>query len=233
MLGNDVFYLFFLKPMVALNMISALTRITVAPPPVGTDLVRIVHINEEIKRIIAVSVKINIMALNAIFLAKRAGTAALGFGVLSNELRVFSQDLRHCMGALNTLVHACVNQVTVGLQSIRFVRILGKAVKIAPQQAAVARVLQRHEEESERRADKLVALRRQLKRALEDAFQMVELGSVLAKSAKIEAAYGQSFAPSLAQVSGEFDAVVEEIRGSLQSLRRSAFFTENRDNWRA
>ena len=62
---------------------------------------------------------------------------------------------------------------------------------------------------------------------------MVELGGVLAKSAKIEAAYGQSFAPSLAQVSGEFDAVVEEIRGSLQSLRRSAFFTENRDNWRA
>ena len=214
-------------------MISALTRITAAPPQVGTDLLRIVHINEEIKRVIAVSVKINIMALNAIFLAKRAGTAALGFGVLSNELRVFSQDLRHCMGALNGLIHSCVYQVTVGLQSIRFVRLLGEAAKLAPQQAAVARVLQRHEEENERRAEKLTALRRQLKSALEDAFQMVELGGVLAKSAKIEAAYGQSFAPSLAQVSGEFDAVVEEIRGSLQSLRRSAFFTENRDNWRA
>ena len=31
------------------------------------------------------------MALNAIFLAKRAGNAALGFGVLSNELRRFAQ----------------------------------------------------------------------------------------------------------------------------------------------
>lgn len=214
-------------------MISALTRITAEPPPVGTDLLRIVHINEEVKRVIAVSVKINIMALNAIFLAKRAGTAALGFGVLSNELRVFSQDLRHCMGALNNLIHSCVYQVTAGLRSIRFVRLLGEAAKLAPQQAAVARVLQHHEEENERRAEKLTALRRQLKSALEDAFQMVELGGVLAKSAKIEAAYGQSFAPSLAQVSGEFDAVVEEIRGSLQSLRRSAFFTENRDNWRA
>jgi hypothetical protein len=74
-------------------------------------------------------------------------------------------------------------------------------------------------------ANKLASLRNQLKRALEDAFQMVELGGVLAKSAKIEAAYGQSFAVPLAQVSGEFDGIVEEIRTSLESLRRSAFFT--------
>lgn len=55
------------------------------------DLLRIVRINEEIKRVVSVAFKINIMALNAIFLAKRAGNAALGFGVLSNELRVFFQ----------------------------------------------------------------------------------------------------------------------------------------------
>jgi len=59
------------------------------PCSAGQDLVRIVQINEEIKSIVAVAFKINIMALNAIFLAKRAGTTALGFGVLSNELRVF------------------------------------------------------------------------------------------------------------------------------------------------
>ena len=45
------------------------------------DLLRIVRINEEIKRVVSVAFKINIMALNAIFLAKRAGTAARGFGV--------------------------------------------------------------------------------------------------------------------------------------------------------
>lgn len=213
-------------------MTIALTSIFAAPPQAGTDLLHIVQINEEIKRVVGVSVKINIMALNAIFLAKRAGTAALGFGVLSNELRVFSQDLRNCMGTLNGLIHACVNQVTVGLQAIRMVRLLGEAAALTPQQKSIACVLQNHQQENERRATKLSALRRQLKGALEDAFQMVELGGVLAKSAKIEAAYGQSFAPSLAQVSGEFDGVVEEIRGSLESLRRSAFFTENRDNWR-
>lgn len=76
----------------------------------GTDLLSIVRINEEIKRVVKVSFKINIMALNAIFLAKRAGTAALGFGVLSNELRVFSQDLRDCMDALTKLIHECVTK---------------------------------------------------------------------------------------------------------------------------
>ena len=213
-------------------MMTATTTMNAKPPAAGTDLLRIVHINEEIKRVVGVSVKINIMALNAIFLAKRAGTAALGFGVLSNELRVFSQDLRSCMESLNGLIHACVNQVSIGLQGIRKGRLLSEAARLAPQQASITRILRGHEQEIERRAQRLGALRRQLKGALEDVFQMVELGGVLAKSAKIEAAYGQGFAASLAQVSGEFDGVVEEISGSLESLRRSAFFTGNRENWR-
>lgn len=192
---------------------------------VDTDLSQIVRINEEIKRVVGVSVKINIMALNAIFLAKRAGTAALGFGVLSNELRVFSQDLRNCMESLNGLIHACVNQVSVGLQGIRKVRLLREAAARTQDQSRIAEVLQAREFENDERVQQLNRLRRQLKSALEDVFRMVELGGVLAKSAKIEAAYGQSFASSLSQVSGEFDGVVEEIHASLESLRRSAFFT--------
>lgn len=190
-----------------------------------TDLSRIVRINEEIKRVVGVSVKINIMALNAIFLAKRAGTAALGFGVLSNELRVFSQDLRNCMESLNSLIHACVNQVSVGLQGIRKVRLLREAAAMSQNKSSIAGVLQTRELENEQRIQQLNRLRRQLKSALEDVFRMVELGGVLAKSAKIEAAYGQGFASSLSQVSGEFDKVVDEIHSSLESLRRSAFFT--------
>lgn len=208
-------------------MTTDVTTMNAKMPQAGTDLLRIVRINEEIKRVVGVSFKINIMALNAIFLAKRAGTAALGFGVLSNELRVFSQDLRTCMGALTGLIHDCVNEVSVTLQDIRFSRLLRGAANMTTQKSAIADVLLRREQLGEQHTQKLSTLRRQLKRALEDAFQMVELGGVLAKSAKIEAAYGQSFAVPLAQVSGEFDGVVEEIRGSLESLRRSAFFTGN------
>jgi methyl-accepting chemotaxis protein len=193
----------------------------------GIDLLTIVRINEEIKRVVAVSFKINIMALNAIFLAKRAGTAALGFGVLSNELRVFSQDLRTCMDSLTRLIHECVNEVSVVLQDIRYTRLLERAATLASHPSTEP-VLAHRAGENETHMQTLGSLRSQLRRALEDAFQMVELGGVLAKSAKIEAAYGQSFAGSLAQVSGEFDGVVEEIRGSLESLRRSSFFTAKR-----
>ncbi len=112
-------------------MTTALAVTTTKTHQAGVDLLRIVRINEEIKSVVNVAFKINIMALNAIFLAKRAGTAARGFGVLSNELRVFSQDLRDCMLALTGLVHGCVNDVSLMLQDIRHTRLLRQAVALS------------------------------------------------------------------------------------------------------
>src|SRR5574343_386971 len=203
-------------------MTTALALSTKKPHQAGVDLLRIVHINEEINAVVNVAFKINIMALNAIFLAKRAGTAARGFGVLSNELRIFSQDLRDCMSLLTGLLHGCVNEVSLVLQDIRHTRLLRQAVEMAPT-ARICQVLAARELESDHHSARLASLRKQLKRALEDAFQLVELGGVLAKSAKIEAAYGQSFAVPLSQVSGEFDGIVEEIRVSLETLKKSSF----------
>lgn len=207
-------------------MTTASSTRPTAAPPAGVDLLRIVRINEEIKSVVSVAFKINIMALNAIFLAKRAGNAARGFGVLSNELRVFSQDLRDSMASLTQLIHGCVSEVSHVLQDIRHTRLLRQAVELSPV-ARLVEVLAAREVENEKHRQRLASLRKQLKRALDDAFQIVELGGVLAKSAKIEAAYGQSFAVPLAQVSGEFDGIVEQTRSSLESLRRSAFFTGN------
>ncbi|MDP1636269.1 MAG: hypothetical protein Q8L69_16505, partial [Gallionellaceae bacterium] len=68
--------------------------------PACHELRRIVRINEEIKSVVSTAFKINLMAMNAIFLAKRAGQSALGFGVLSNELRRFAADLQQQMTAL-------------------------------------------------------------------------------------------------------------------------------------
>lgn len=207
-----------------MTMTTALTTRPTKAQQASVDLLRIVHINEEIKSVVGVAFKINIMALNAIFLAKRAGTAALGFGVLSNELRVFSQDLRDGMSALTSQIHGCVTEVSRVLQGIRHTALLRQAIELSP--VGCGRdVLAAREVENERHAERLARLRKQLRGALDDAFRMVELGGVLAKSAKIEAAYGQSFALPLSQVSGEFDGVVEEIRTSLEALRRSAFFT--------
>lgn len=193
-------------------------------PRASADLLHIVRINEEIKVVVRVAAKINIMALNAIFLAKRAGTAALGFGVLSNELRVFSGDLRACMSALNGRIYGCVNEVSLALRDLRHTRLIRQAVMLSGKPGPRV-ILARCEAENEEHARRLERLRNQLKSAFEEASQMVELGGALAKSAKIEAAYGQGFAAELAQVSSEFDGVVGDIRTSLELLRRSAFFS--------
>jgi len=205
-------------------VIPARPRADNASSLAARDLLRIVRINEEIKRIVAVAFKINIMALNAIFLAKRAGNAALGFGVLSNELRVFSKDLRDSMLALDRLIHELVSEVSLSLQTARRERLLRAAACAAPAHRGIAAALSGREEAAEARNGRIASRRRNLRMAVEDVARLVELGGVLAKSAKIEAAYGAGFASSLGQVSGEFDGVVEEIRNSLDNLRRSGFF---------
>ncbi|MCP5268857.1 MAG: chemotaxis protein [Zoogloeaceae bacterium] len=188
------------------------------------DLLRIVRINEEIKQVVKVSFRINVMALNAIFLAKRAGTSALGFGVLSNELRVFSRDLRDSMTSLTAQVHAVVDGLSVVLQASRQDHFLVKTGALVNGKYGLTEVLVQHAGKRAALDARIARLRKNLQSSVDDAVQLVELGGVLAKSAKIEAAYGADFAPALSQVSGEFDRVVEEIRVSLDKLKRSGFF---------
>jgi hypothetical protein len=194
------------------------------PKGAALDLLHIVRINEEIKSVVAVAFKINIMALNAIFLAKRAGTAARGFGVLSNELRGFSSQLRETMLSLNGLIHGSVGEVSVLLQDSRYNGVLNSAAVSAPSDLRLRAVLERRNQRTAEYRGRLSTVRRSLRSSVDDACRLVELGGVLAKSAKIEAAYGAGFSASLAQVSGEFDGIVEEIRVSLDTLRRSNFF---------
>ena len=210
-------------------MTEQLTVMAPAAPGLSTsgaaqDLLRIVRINEEIKRVVSVAFKINIMALNAIFLAKRAGNSALGFGVLSNELRVFSKDLRESMMTLTRLIHDSVAKVSVVLQESRQDAQFRSVARAMPDNLSIRKVMARREALHDEREQAIATLRRELRIAVEDAARLVELGGVLAKSAKIEAAYGASFAGSLSQVSGEFDGIVEEIRSSLDKLLHSSFF---------
>jgi len=61
---------------------------------------------------------------------------------------------------------------------------------------------------------------RRLNQTIADTAQLVELGSVLARSAKIEAAYGGGFAGPLMQVSSDFERIIADIQRSLELLSR-------------
>jgi len=187
------------------------------------ELRRIVRINEEIKSVESTAVKINLMAMNAIFLAKRAGQSALGFGVLSNELRRFAADLQQQMTALREATYVSVSTVTSLVRQSRISRLLERTRVEAKGAGAawVQQLLRSREESTLTRSDQqMVILNRRLTQMIADTAQLVELGSVLARSAKIEAAYGGGFSASLMQVSSDFEKTIGDIQHSLESLTK-------------
>jgi len=201
-------------------MDAAVQEETAQPVP-DTELARIVRVNEEIKSIVATAFKINLMALNAIFLAKRAGHAARGFGVLSNELRRFAQDLTREMSLLRDMTANTVAIVTGVVQQKRLNGILETALGNCPEPTTGEELVQRRgRKQLADKQGRLSELDKRLRRALDDTAQLVELGGVLARSAKIEAAYGGSFSASLMQVSSDFGDVITLIQQSLERLGR-------------
>lgn len=186
----------------------------------SAELRRIVGINEEIKSIVATAFKINLMALNAIFLAKKAGRAALGFGVLSNELRGFSVQLGEQMTGLRQLTSGSVKLVTDLVKEARRIRLLERTD--VQSQGRAGALLKAVSGNSIRGSggNQLTALRLDLTQRLDDTWRLVELGAVLARSAKIEAAYGGSFSGPLMQVSTDFEKIIGAIKESLENLKK-------------
>lgn len=198
------------------------------PRDAAGELLRIVRVSEEIKRIVGVTFRINIMALNAILLARRAGNAARGFGVLSSELRVFSIDLRQQMDQLSAQIHALVSAVSLQLGASRRTAQVVRAVDHSADPARWSPILARRAADATDLDERRRKVARELRLGTGEVFRLVELGSVLAKSAKIEAAYGGPFAGDLTHVSHEFSLVVEEVQASLDILRHSGFLDEAR-----
>lgn len=189
----------------------------------GRELRRIVQINEAIKTVVRTAYRINLMAMNAIFLAKRAGQSALGFGVLSDELRRFAGEIEQQMIALGQATTGSVVTVTATLKDARTLRVLERARAQSDDagRAIVDEVLhRRHGAAAADRLDRVAAFNRNLATMIESTAGLVEMGGVLARSAKIEAAYGGAFSQSLKQVSSDFEGTIDEIRASLGSLNK-------------
>lgn len=189
----------------------------------GRELRRIVRINEEIKTVVKTAYRINLMAMNAIFLAKRAGQSALGFGVLSNELRRFATDLEQQMLALGQATGGSVSTVTAMVKEARAIKVLERAraqCEGAGRDIIDDLLRRRSATTFSDRRDQVAALNRNLAMMIESTASLVEMGGVLARSAKIEAAYGGSFSQSLKQVSSDFEGTISEIRKSLDCLSK-------------
>jgi methyl-accepting chemotaxis protein len=177
---------------------------------------RIVNINEEIKKVAACAFRINIVALNAIVLAAQAGEAALGFGQVSIELRAFSSSLGACMADVSQRTYASVGAVTSLLKSSRLHHILRRAADDGDGGRNLAPAVHRAGSDLEGCSQHLAAQRERLAREVAQASRLSELGQALSRNARIEAAYGGEFAAPLAHLTDEFSDVIGHVAKSLR-----------------
>lgn len=183
----------------------------------GAALGRVVLINEDIKQVVRSAFAINLMALNAILVARRAGNAAAGFGIVASEMRQLSATLEATMATLRVLSDQLLEAVT---RSMRHARIERALARTAEQGEASRNLLQqvlaraaRHRVQLEREiAGHCAALLRDIHNAVE----VSRLADSLAHMAKIEASWSSDHRIGLGTVSEE---LAQSLRGILPLLK--------------
>ncbi len=183
----------------------------------GAALGRVVLINEDIKQPVRSAFTINLMALNAILVARRAGGAAAGFGIVAGEMRQLSTTLETTMKTLRELSDRLLDTVTRAMRHARLESVLVRAAD----QGETARTLLTGvlAGTAQRRA----LLEREfgahcagLLHDLHNAVQVSRLVDSLAHMAKIEASWSSDYRVGLGAVSEE---LAQSLRGILPLLK--------------
>ncbi len=183
------------------------------------DLVEVVHLNEGIKSVIAISFRINLMALNAILLASRAGESAVGFGVIAKNLRALSVELTQLMHEIEGKASASVQLISESLRRKRRHNLLRMAGNATSREIpALLDSLRNHAEQLDGNRKRIGDLRASLLEQLGDSSHLCTFGIAISRAARIEAAYGADFSTQLAEVSRDFDDTIQTILPALEKL---------------
>lgn len=185
----------------------------------GDYLRRTARINEEIKRVVRISTGLNLTAVNAMLVAKRAGERSRGYGVVSGELRSFSSKLEANMAETTELICGMVRDVAFLLDQHRSLRQMDRAVGVSERTAKLlGGAMGRKARAVAETRMKLHGLGNTLARQVGRSMRLCRTGSALAHSAKIEAVYGDEMAATLGQVSREVEDRMVELLETLKSL---------------
>ncbi len=185
----------------------------------GMQLSRTVRINEEIKQVVRISAGINLMAINAMLVAKRSGARSAGYGVVSGELRSFSGRLESIMLETSGLISRMIGDVASLLNQKRSMARIGRASGMSEITAGLL------EEAMESKHLALSGMQNRIRELgdrlglhSETALRHCQSGVALARSAKIESVYGGEMAGVLEQVSVEVEGRMLALFERLKSL---------------
>ena len=186
----------------------------------AANLRRVVSANEDIKKVIRISSEVNLVALNAMLIAKRSGERSRGFAVVSKELRVFSRKLEGAMTGLGTLIFRLVRDAAAMQKQNRERRHMLNTLAHGGTARELAEPMLLRKEDAMRGTGGIIRqdwheLQHQINRVL----QLCETGGSLSRSAKIEAVYGGDMSATLKQVANQIEVTVNEIFATLKLLR--------------
>ena len=188
---------------------------------IAAELQNTVLINENIKMVIWNCFEINLMGLNAILLAKRAGRMARGFGVISGELRELSLQLQGSMNRLSRASQDMLAESSRSMTQERRSQMLLRTAAVSEKNALyLAETLQRTRQAADANAARLRVVHQRLAEYIDEAYQACVFGVVIARAARIESAYSGEHANVLAELSNVFARKVDSIVPRLEELRR-------------
>lgn len=173
----------------------------------------IVSANEHVKQVRVNAHRIERLTLNAILLSKRVGDAAVGFSVISDELRKFSKDLNGCMVELKTAINASVITEAMMLHRQHLQRLLDEAceqIDTGPLTLKSDQAAETHRVRMSVRLSELV----------DQSLELLRFADVISRSAKIEAAYGGAWREQLTDIAEQLAALIAHIDLDLQRMHR-------------
>ncbi|MDP2098726.1 MAG: methyl-accepting chemotaxis protein [Methylobacter sp.] len=173
---------------------------------------------EDIKLIIEIPFKTNLIAVNAMLITRRAGIKSRGFGIIALELRLLSGRLRELMDQVSKVITLMIYDVVILCKTRRMMGYLQRAQAGGDQYAILDTAIMRKQAAMDRLDQGVEEDLFLLLTTLEDAYTLCKSSEALSRNAKIEAAYGQELSGELKLVADRIETTMDEITASLQSL---------------
>jgi methyl-accepting chemotaxis protein len=172
---------------------------------------------EDIKLIIEIPFKTNLIAVNAMLITRRAGVKSRGFSIIALELRLLSGRLRELMNEVSKTITMMIYDVTILCKAQRMMGYLQRAL-VGDQYAIIAPAISRKQTDMNKLNHGIEQGLSSLLWTLESAYEYCKTSEALSRNAKIEAAYGQELSDELKLVAERIETTMDEITASLQTL---------------
>ena len=177
------------------------------------ELDRIICIKEEIKHVNKISRKIYMLALNAMFMSRRAGGAGTGYARVTRELRAFSENLEKSMNQLIVMSATMTDKVSIDVKISRRKRIFKQAITQADKRHGTIDISLKDRVQTNLKVNNNGFS--DVSRRLARLRQLARQGQNVAVLAKVEAMHINTDSEVLHTIGDEVSVYVEQVENSM------------------